>query len=1052
MDASSILQAITTRHRGTCEWISNEPQFSEWEVSNTSGLLWLYGAPGFGKTVMSKYIIERCEHRETSLVAYFHCDNKDESRKTELNVLRSIIFQLLARNSRFFEHVLKYMEMERRGITTSFSTTVSTLWKILEDICATSAREIRIVIDAVDELRTTDVPRLLQGLIDLVVRGTGAQSALKVAVVSRPELEIQHQLSLPWVRKIELSSTRSQRDIESYISETVEKFAAENDFPGDQRDIIIEALRTRSDGMFLWATLAWTSFVGGDDDWSKASIKAWVNELEHLPRGIDALYRTMLKRIPKSKQPKTRLLLTWLVYAFRSLKVQELGVVLALRPFHSSHYDLEENLGFNPEKRLRSLCGNLINIQNGNVSLLHQSTREFLVSSLGHQEDRFEDGGDFVLDVHAASLELSISCLTYLNFDSFDIRSAPSLGQPYFTPSLVDADTAKFPFVKYCAQYWPRHAALVSEAGAEEVSKLVQKHTENEYKLAFGYQLRRSLLGKNPRKSPPLLHLIVEYGLLNVLLAIEPRVENMNQIDFNTETALHVAVNSESHPHKILRYLLQHPRVDVNAKTKFGETALHYAVGMYRESAIEPFLAKRGVDLNIRGRDGMTLVHLAINKDWSILGRLILNPRVDLNCGDLRGMSPLLLAAYWGKESAARSIIKSGGARLRVKDSEGRTPLQLCIKQDWRDLTKMCLNDDEVGANEIDRDGNTILHLLTSMGWADVVKHLLKGKSVNVSARNKDGQTALHLAAKYREAEIARLLIAHQAILDVKDKDGRTALQRAAEFGSKPVLLALVESGSDLDLVDDEKRTVLHWAASWSWEEVVAMLLQRMESDVRAKNSYGETALHVAAQCGNRNIVRLLMARGFDLADKDKQGNNALHWAAKGQNPEIVLDLLESNPNLVNDRCIAWQSPLHLATTWGNAGVVQALLWGGAQVQATDDFGMTPLHCAAKQGDTQIAKMILQDGRVDVNVEDHRGRTPLYIACEWYNREVVNMLLRIPGISKTGLKDWHLNPPVPSSFEVRDPRASDWALAIRHDAHSPDPWLRYTYSSHPLPL
>ncbi|PWW73471.1 ankyrin, partial [Tuber magnatum] len=133
---------------------------------------------------------------------------------------------------------------------------------------------------------------------------------------------------------------------------------------------------------------------------------------------------------------------------------------------------------------------------------------------------------------------------------------------------------------------------------------------------------------------------------------------------------------------------------------------------------------------------------------------------------------------------------------------------------------------------------------------------------------------------------------------------------------------------------------------------------------------------------GNRNIVRLLMASGFDPTDKDNQGNNALHWAAKGQNPEIVLDLLASNPNLINDRCIAWKSPLHLAAAWGNIGVVQGLLLGGAQVRATDDFGMTPLHYAAKQGDIQIVEMILRDRGVDVNAEDHLGRTPLYIACE----------------------------------------------------------------------
>ncbi|RPA92951.1 ankyrin, partial [Choiromyces venosus 120613-1] len=710
------------RHRGTCEWISNEPQLNEWGMSGTSRLLWLYGAPGFGKTVMSKYIIERCEHQETSLVVYFHCDGKDESRKTELNILRSIIFQLLVRNSRFFEHVLKYMQMEKLGFLTNFSTTVSTLWKILGEICSTSAQGISIIIDAVDELNAADVPRLLQGLIDLV-QSTDAQSALKVAVVSRPEWEIQRQLSLDWVQKIELSSARSQKDIESFLSETVGKFATENDFPDDQRDAVIEALKTRSDGMFLWATLAWTSFVGDDDDWSKASIKARISELEHLPHGLDALYRTMLKRIPKSKQPKARLLLTWLVYAFRPLKVQELNVVLALRPFHSSHLDLEENLGFNPEKRLRSLCGNLINIRNGGVSLLHQSTREYLVSSFGHPEDRFEDGGDFVLDVHAASLELSVSCLTYLNFDGFDIRSAPSLTAPYFVSSYVDADTIKFPFARYCVEYWPRHAVLVSETEAEVVLKLVQRLTDNEHKLAFAYQ------------------------------------------------------------------------VNVNAKTQYGETALHYAMKIGKESEIEPFLAETRVDLNVRNRHGTALVHLAVSRGWDILSRLILNPSVDLNCEDSKGMSPLLIAAYWGKESITREIIKSR-------------------------------------------------------------------RSINIDATNKDGQTALHLAARHREAEIARLLIQYQAVLDVKDKDGRTALQRAAEFGSKPVLVMLVESGSDLTLVDKEKRTVLHWAATWSWEEVVEMLLQRMESGVKAKNGYGKTALHMAAQCGNRNIVRLLMASG----------------------------------------------------------------------------------------------------------------------------------------------------------------------------------------------
>ena len=125
--ASSILQAITTRDSGSWEWISDEPQFSEWAMSKSTRLVCLCGAQRFGKTVMSKYLIERREHRETSLVAYFHCHGKDKSRKTELNTLRSVILQLLARNSRCFERVVMYMEMERLGFRTSFATTVSAL-------------------------------------------------------------------------------------------------------------------------------------------------------------------------------------------------------------------------------------------------------------------------------------------------------------------------------------------------------------------------------------------------------------------------------------------------------------------------------------------------------------------------------------------------------------------------------------------------------------------------------------------------------------------------------------------------------------------------------------------------------------------------------------------------------------------------------------------------------------------------------------------------------------------------------------------------------------
>ena len=53
-------------------------------------------------------------------------------------------------------------------------------------------------------------------------------------------------------------------------------------------------------------------------------------------------------------------------------------------------------------------------------------------------------------------------------------------------------------------------------------------------------------------------------------------------------------------------------------------------------------------------------------------------------------------------------------------------------------------------------------------------------------------------------------------------------------------------------------------------------------ADVKAKNKYGNTALHSAIEKGNEAIVRLLVDRGADVKAKDNNRETVLHWAARG--------------------------------------------------------------------------------------------------------------------------------------------------------------------------
>ena len=87
----------------------------------------------------------------------------------------------------------------------------------------------------------------------------------------------------------------------------------------------------------------------------------------------------------------------------------------------------------------------------------------------------------------------------------------------------------------------------------------------------------------------------------------------------------------------------------------------------------------------------------------------------------------------------------------------------------------------------------------------------------------------------------------------------------------------------------------------------------------------------------------------------------------------------------------------------GNIEAVKQYLDGGADVNAKDGGGWTPLHHATEAGHKEIAELLIANG-ADVNAKDKYGRTPLDWAVMLGKPEIADLLRKHGGKTKKELE------------------------------------------------
>ena len=220
-------------------------------------------------------------------------------------------------------------------------------------------------------------------------------------------------------------------------------------------------------------------------------------------------------------------------------------------------------------------------------------------------------------------------------------------------------------------------------------------------------------------------------------------------------------------------------------------------------------------------------------------------------------------------------------------------------------------------------------------------------------------------------------------------------LWRAAENGHLKTVEFLIGQGADVNSARQERTALMRAANEGHYD--IARLLINCGADVDAKDSFWETALCKATQKGQFDIARLLietvksdMARLLVKSGAD--ANNCLEAAVQEKNFHRAVFLVEAGAD-INRRCLTHGGTLLInAMEFGLFDIARLLIEIGADTNASDNFGSTPLMIAARQNRLQMAEFLVRNG-ADVNAINIFGESALIVAWLRGNTKLGKFLL-----------------------------------------------------------
>ena len=753
--------------------------------------------------------------------------------------------------------------------------------------------------------------------------------------------------------------------------------------------------------------------------------------LDGLPQTLDETYARILSNIKKEYQEYAFLMLQWLCFSPRPLRLEELAEVVGITGSDPS---------FHPDERLAdpqdvlNICSTLITTES--------STAESYKLSPGHFDcqcrDRINDFGPlFNCDCYWPSssagrfrsheeMDYSETLQTYARLAHFSVKE-------YLISSRIPTDTGfsfkicesaaqsmmyasclayllhvnkvdrsrrelcmEYPFIFHATHHWQTHARSV-ERRQDLVPPLAIKFLlneddsfaswlalSNEYGAplyhASSHGLARSVqmlldqggdVNSRSRRYAA-ISAAAEFGHEQV---VEVLLRNGANVNINFSRPADAAYGFRTPPlDAVDRY---RPRCSYNAITRYGPSCscfpLLEAVNTGRRRIVWQLL-EAGADVS-----GFILIVALEHRDEHIL-QMLLDHGLNVDawqCGLIRAVTD-------DNEPATRRFLNHRFTAIQLRDQSICVALTHAIRKANAPMVNLLLDQTEFREDIIDHIGRTPLSYAAEIGATVMLSILMSNSKRYIDAADNTGRSLLSYAAGSGYTAAFHILLKRSdRHIDLADDLGRTPLSYAAGkgcSGHKTVALLLGHEKVNADSQDHEGRTPLSYAAGKGryGDKKVALLLGHEKVNVNSQDHKGRTPLSYAAgegPYGDKTVALLLGDEKVNADSQDHEGRTPLSHAVgasryRGTSPSRRKQSKKEHQSLVK----------------------MLLDHNNTNVQTPDHNGWTPLSWAVQADHPNLAELLLPYGQQGVDQKDRNGETPIGISFREGSDEILKLL------------------------------------------------------------